>query len=437
MASSRFVWAGAALAACFGGPALAQGAIVQSPDFILNTLFLALCAIMVMWMAAGFTMLETGFVRAKNVAMQCAKNLGLFAVASICFFVVGYNLMFPEGTWLVSGLIGTFGPAEMAGVATEGSPIPNTEAAQGVAILYQMMFCAATASIVSGTLAERLRLLPFLVFTAVLTALIYPIQASWTWGGGILASQLGFLDMAGGTVVHVTGGMAALAGAMVIGSRKGRFQDGISMPMPGSNLPLATLGALILWMGWFGFTAGSYIGFSSDVDAANVSRILVNTNMAAAGGVIAATLLSYAKFRQVDLTFMINGALAGLVSITAEPLFPSPLMASLIGGVGGMIVVLAVPLLDKFKIDDVVGAIPVHLFCGIWGTLAVVLSNPAATIVGQVGGVLIVMSFVFVTSMGVWLGLTSLMRVRVTDESETTGLDLSELGQEAYPEFAH
>jgi len=281
-----------------------------------------------------------------------------------------------------------------------------------------------------------MRLLPFFLFTAVLTAIIYPIQASWSWGGGVLASEVGFHDFAGSTVVHVVGGVAALPGARVVGARSGRFQNGIAVPMPGSNLPLATLGALILWMGWFGFTAGSYVGFSSEADAANISRILLNTNLAASGGVIGASLLCYVKFRTVDLTFMINGALAGLVTITAEPLFPSPALAVTLGAVGGVTVVLSVPLLDRLKIDDVVGAIPVHLFCGAWGTMAVVLSNPEATLAGQAVGLLVVMGFVFVTTSVVWAALKVTMGVRVNAESERNGIDLSVMGQEAYPEFS-
>lgn len=436
MSLSRSVFLSAGSLALVGSPALAQDTSVAQSGFVINTLFIALSAILVMWMAAGFTMLETGLVRTKNVAMQCAKNIGLFAVAGVCFFLTGFNLLFPE-SWTVSGVIGSFTAVNLGPVAQPGEAVANGDsAALGSTVLYQMMFCAATASIVSGTLAERLRLIPFLIFTAILTALIYPIQASWTWGGGFLSTRFGFQDLAGSTVVHVVGGVAALTGAFIVGARKGRFKDGMAMPMPGSNLPLASLGVLILWMGWFGFTAGSYVGISTEADAVNVSRILINTNLAAAGGVIAALFVSYMKFRQMDLTFMINGALAGLVSITAEPLYPTPMLAALVGAVGGMIVVLSVPLLDRFKIDDVVGAIPVHLFCGIWGTLAVVLSNPDASMGGQVVSVAIVIAFVAATSFVAWMALDKLMGVRVDEGSEADGLDLSELGQEAYPEFA-
>lgn len=438
MPISRAVLPTAGALALLGSPLLAQDAAsVGEASFVMNTLFVALSAILVMWMAAGFTMLETGLVRAKNVATQCAKNIGLFAVASTCFFLTGFSLLYPGSEWTISGVIGGFGPADIGGVAAPGTQVADgASAATGASVLYQMMFCAATASIVSGTLAERLKLLPFFIFTAILTALIYPIQASWTWGGGFLDTALGFKDLAGSTVVHVVGGAAALTGAIVVGARSGRFQNGMAVPMPGSNLPLASLGALILWMGWFGFTAGSYVGLSTEADAANVSRILINTNMAAAGGVVAAFALSYFKFRQMDLTFMINGALAGLVSITAEPLYPSPFLALMIGAVGGMIVVLTVPLLDKLKIDDVVGAVPVHFVCGIWGTIAVVISNPEATMLGQIAGVAIVTLFAGVTSFAVWVALDKTLGMRVRSEDETNGLDLSELGQEAYPEFS-
>ena len=417
--------AAAGLATLAASPAMAQSNSTP-PDFVLNTLFVAICAILVMWMAAGFTMLETGFVRAKNVTNQCVKNLGLVAVAAVAFMVVGHGFMFPDGSWMMNGVLG-YGSAGAS----------NPDVAPTANILYQMMFCAATASIVSGTLAERMRLLPFFIFTAVLTAIIYPIQASWSWGGGFLQTWFGFQDLAGGTVVHVVGGVAALTGALIVGARQGRYmENGMPTPMPGSNLPLSALGAMILWMGWFGFNAGSYGSFSSAEDAAAVSTILLNTNLASAGGIIGAALLSYIKFRQVDLTFMINGALAGLVAITAEPLFPSPALAISIGMIGGFIVVLSVPLLDRLKIDDVVGAIPVHLFCGIWGTIAVLFSNPDATFIGQFAGIAIVSIFVFTTTTIAWVAINTFMGIRVSEESERNGIDLTELGQEAYPEFA-
>jgi Amt family ammonium transporter len=298
------------------------------------------------------------------------------------------------------------------------------------------MFCAATASIVSGALAERIKLWPFLIFTAILTGVIYPIQASWKWGGGFLDTNFGFLDFAGSTVVHSVGGWAALAGALILGPRLGKYaKDGRVTPMPGSNLTLATLGTFILWLGWFGFNGGSQLYMNSAGNVADISRIFANTNAAAAGGVLAALLGTQFLYRRVDLTMVLNGALAGLVSITAEPLTPSLGAATLVGAVGGVIVVFAIPFLDKLKIDDVVGAIPVHLFCGIWGTLAVVLTNPGATFFGQAASIAIVGVFVFGVSGVLWLVINATMGIRATPEHEVAGLDAAELGMEAYPEF--
>ena len=297
------------------------------------------------------------------------------------------------------------------------------------------MFCAATASIVSGTLAERIKLWPFLIFIAVLTGVIYPIEASWQWGGGYL-SQLGFSDFAGSTLVHSAGGWAALAGAIVLGPRLGKYAaDGRVTPLPGSSLPLATLGTFILWLGWFGFNGGSQLALGTINDAADVSRIFVNTNVAAASGAIAALFLTQLFYGKVDLTMVLNGALAGLVSITAEPLAPSQVVAILVGGVGGVIVVFTVPMLDKLRIDDVVGAIPVHLFAGIWGTIAVAITNPDAGFVPQLIGIAAIGVFVFVVSAVLWFFLSVTIGIRATEEEEMAGLDDSELGLEAYPEF--
>jgi Amt family ammonium transporter len=297
------------------------------------------------------------------------------------------------------------------------------------------MFCATTASIVSGTLAERIKLWPFLIFVIVLTSIIYPLQASWKWGGGFL-DGMGFLDFAGSTVVHSVGGWAALVGALILGPRIGKYKDGRTIPMPGSNLALATLGTFILWLGWFGFNGGSQLAMGTVGDVADVSRIFANTNTAAAGGAIAALILTQVLYKKPDLTMVLNGALAGLVSITAEPLTPSLGAATLIGAVGGVIVVFAVPFLDKLKIDDVVGAIPVHLFAGIWGTIAVVLTNPDASLMVQLYSILVVGIFVVVTSAVVWFILKATMGIRVSEEAEINGLDMAELGMEAYPEFS-
>ena len=309
-------------------------------------------------------------------------------------------------------------------------------ASTGSDFFFQLMFCATTASIVSGALAERIKLWPFLVFIVILTGFIYPIQASWEWGGGFLDSRYGFSDFAGSTVVHSVGGWAAFAGAIVLGPRLGKYRDGRINPMPGSNLALATLGMWILWLGWFGFNGGSQLAMGTVTDVAAVSRIFANTNAAAAGGVIAALVLTQVMYGKIDLTMLLNGCLAGLVSITAEPLFPSLGMAAAIGAVGGIIVVLTVPMLDRMRIDDVVGAIPVHLFAGIWGTLAVVITNPDATLWGQFISLAIVAGFVFFVSLVVWFILRAVAGIRVDEDHEVEGLDSSELGMEAYPEFS-
>jgi len=390
-----------------------------------------------MWMGAGFAMLEGGLVRAKNVAMQCTKNVALFAVAAIMYFLIGYNLMYPGDGWTIANVIGAFGWASLEPVGVAAADVGDiTYASTGSDFYFQLMFCATTASIVSGTLAERIKLWPFLIFTVALTGVIYPIQASWKWGGGFLDAQLGFLDFAGSTVVHSAGGWAALAGALILGPRMGKYaKDGRVTPIPGSNLTLATLGTFILWLGWFGFNGGSQLYMNTAGNVADISRIFANTNTAAAGGAVAALLLTQVKYGKVDLTMVLNGALAGLVSITAEPLTPSLGAATLIGAVGGVIVVFAVPLLDRLRIDDVVGAIPVHLCAGIWGTLAVVLTNGDASLGGQLASIAIVGAFVFAVSGALWLVLRGTMGIRVTPEDEMAGLDTAELGLEAYPEF--
>ena len=411
--------------------------------FIFNSLLFLVGGFLVFWMAAGFAMLEGGLVRSKNVTMQMTKNIGLFSLAAIAYYLIGYNLMYPLGSWSIGsdeagGYLGAFGPAVLEAVGiTSDAADDYGYASTGSDFFFQLMFCATTASIVSGALAERIKLWPFLIFTIILTALIYPIQASWKWGGGFLDSQWGFLDFAGSTVVHSVGGWAALAGALILGPRIGKYAaDGRVTPMPGSNLALATLGTFILWLGWFGFNGGSQLAMGTVGDVADVSRIFANTNTAAAGGAIAALVLTQILYKKVDLTMVLNGALAGLVSITAEPLTPSLGAATLIGAVGGVIVVFAVPFLDKMKIDDVVGAIPVHLFAGIWGTLAVLLTNPDATLTGQLVPIIIVGLFVFVVSLVVWIVLKGIMGIRVDEEAEINGLDMSELGMEAYPEFS-
>lgn len=413
----------ALLATVLAGPAAAQQASTGVSSFVMNTLFIVFCGVLVMWMTAGFAMIEAGFVREKNVVNQCAKNIGLFAIASTAFILSGYGLMFPNGNWILPGVIGYDGAIEITNAVVSSSDFVGRGHAGAGDIFFQSMFCVAVASIVSGTVAERMRLAPFFIFTAVLTAVIYPIQASWTWGGGFLASDLGFKDLAGSTVVHVCGGVAALTGALFVGARRGRFVNGKKVAFTNYSLPLATIGALILWMGWYGFNAGSYLSFSSDADAANVSRIFLNTNLAAAGGVIVAAFVSYFREYRFDLAFMLNGALGGLVSITAEPLFPTPFAAFAIGMGGGLVIFWAIQLLDYLKVDDVVGAIPVHLFCGIWGTLAVSFSNPDATFLGQFSSVLIIITYVAITTSIVWIALKETMGIRVKTDTEEVGID--------------
>ncbi len=405
--------------------------------FILNSLLFLIGGCLVFWMAAGFAMLEAGLVRSKNVTMQLTKNMALFSLAAVFYWLIGYNLMYPLGNWAVDGVLsGVFGPGvlEAVGITAEGAD-DYSYATTGSDFFFQLMFCAATASIVSGPLAERIKLWPFLIFTIVLTSVIYPFQASWKWGGGFL-EEMGFLDFAGSTVVHSVGGWAALTGALILGPRIGKYKDGKTIPMPGSNLALATLGTFILWMGWFGFNGGSQLAMGSIGDVADISRIFANTNAAAAGGAVAALVLTQLLFRKPDLTMILNGALAGLVAITAEPLTPGLGLATLIGAIGGVIVVFAVPFLDKLQIDDVVGAIPVHLLCGIWGTVAVVLSNPEASLLTQLTGIAAVGVFTVAASAVVWIILRATTGIRVEEEDEVNGLDMAELGMEAYPEFS-
>ncbi|KGM50348.1 ammonium transporter [Pseudooceanicola atlanticus] len=405
--------------------------------FILNSLLFLVGGFLVFFMACGFAMLEAGLVRGKNVTMQLTKNMGLFGLATIFYYLIGYNLMYPLGTWSVDGVLsGVWGPGVLEAVGVTADAADDYGyASTGSDFFFQLMFCAATASIVSGTVAERIKLWPFLIFTIILTAVIYPLSASWKWGGGFL-DEAGFLDFAGSTVVHSVGGWAALAGAIILGPRIGKYKDGKTIPMPGSNLTLATLGTFILWLGWFGFNGGSQLAMGSVGDVADVSRIFSNTNTAAAGGAIAALILTQILYKKPDLTMVLNGALAGLVSITAEPLTPTLGSATIIGAIGGVIVVFAVPMLDKLKIDDVVGAIPVHLIAGIWGTIAVVFTNSDANLGTQLYGIIVVGIFTLVSSAVVWFLLKMIMGIRVSEEDEITGLDMAELGMEAYPEFS-
>lgn len=396
--------------------------------YIMTTLLFLVGGFLVFWMAAGFAMLEAGLVRSKNVAMQLTKNVALFSIAAIMYWLVGFNLMYPGD---FNGYFAfNFVPTSLEPVGLAAADAALDYASVASDFFFQLMFVAATASIVSGALAERIKLWPFLIFVVVLTGILYPITGSWQWGGGWL-SELGFSDFAGSTVVHSVGGWAALAGAIVLGPRIGKYKDGKTIPMPGSNLALATLGTFILWLGWFGFNGGSQLAAGTVGDITDVGRIFANTNMAAASGAVVALILTQVLYKKPDLTMVLNGALAGLVSITAEPLAPSLFGSLLIGGVGGVIVVFTVPMLDKFKIDDVVGAIPVHLIAGIWGTIAVAFSG-SATIGAQITGILAYGIFTFVASLILWFILKAIVGIRVSEEAEINGLDMSELGMEAY-----
>lgn len=420
----------------------------SSSAYVDNSYLFLIGGIIVMFMAAGFCMLEVGLVRSKNAAMQSMKNVALFAIAGIMFYIIGYNVAYP-GVWL-GGDEGMklFGmPAADAffwgggdlGVESDAGYAPASD------WFFQMVFVATAASIVSGTVAERVKLIPFLIFTAVLTAFIYPVVAGWEWGGGYLDSAWGFSDFAGSTLVHSTGGWAALIGAIIIGPRAGKYFGKNVNPMPGSNIPLAALGTFILWFGWFGFNGASQLAAGTATDINSVAQIFANTNMAACGGVIGAMLLTAILYKgKIDATMVFNGAIGGLVSITAEPLAPSMGVATLIGFVGGLLVVVSVPILDKFKIDDVVGAIPAHLVCGIWGTMIVAASygnnlvpNEAGdpSYLGQLVGVGLTGLFVCVASAVIWFLLKLTIGVRVSEEGEAIGLDRHEVGIEAYPEF--
>ena len=415
--------------------AAASAEVSAETAFIFNTLSFLMHGFLVMWMAAGFCMLEAGLVRSKNTTMQCSKNIGLYSIAGVMYWLIGYNLMYSgvDGGWI--GSPSPWGAADPAVTADGFKADDGNVYASGSDWFFQMVFVAAAGSIVSGTVAERVKVFSFFIFIVILTGIIYPIQGSWTWGGGWL-SEMGFSDFAGSTIVHSVGGWAALAGALIIGARKGKYgSDGQVTPMPGANLPLATLGTFILWLGWFGFNGGSQLAMGSAADAVAISSIYINTNLAAAGGVIAAIILNQILYKKLDLTMALNGALGGLVAVTAEPLAPTPGLAILIGGIGGIIVVLAVPLLDKLKIDDVVGAIPVHLLCGIWGTIAVVLSNSDASLSTQLIGIVSIGLFTVISSAIAWFVIKLVIGLRPTEEEEITGLDKSECGMDAYPEF--
>ena len=411
--------------------------------YILNTFSFLIHGVLVMFMAAGFAMLESGLVRSKNTATICLKNIALYSIAGIVFYLVGYDLMY---TGVDKGYIGTLsfiynpGDAELALLGAKEVTAEQlkavTDAGYSVSSdwFFQMVFVATAASVVSGTVAERIRVWPFLIFVVVLSAVIYPVQASWVWGGGWL-NELGFVDFAGSTLVHSVGGWCALTGAIILGARKGKYTaDGKINPIPGANMPLATLGTFVLWFGWFGFNGGSQLALGSAADATAMSIVYVNTNIGAAGGVVAAMVLTQLLYKKVDLSMALNGALAGLVAITAGPDLTNHAISMIIGAIGGALVVISVPLLDKLRIDDVVGAISVHLVAGIWGTLCVGIFG-VSTVSTQLIGIVSIGAFVIVASSIVWVVLKATVGIRIDEEDEANGSDMAECGMEAYPEF--
>ena len=421
---------GAALAIA-GLTSPASAAVSAETSFVFNTFSFLVHGFLVLWMAAGFASLEAGLVRTKSVATILLKNITLFSISGVAFFLIGYNLMYAGVDGGFYGSLGLWRADD--GAALSGDFSAGYAAASDW--FFQMVFVATAASIISGTLAERIKLWPFFAFVFVLTALIYPIQGAWHWGGGWLA-DLGFADFAGSTIVHSVGGWAALTGAIFLGARRGKYTaDGKTQRFPASSLPLATLGTFILWFGWLGFNGGSQLALGSAADAVAISNIYVNTTMASAGGVLAAVILTQILSKRVDLTLVLNGALGGLVSITAAPDTPGVGEAILIGAIGATLVTLATPLLDRFKIDDVVGAIPVHLVAGIWGTLAVPLTNPAASFTTQIIGIGAIGLFVISASSLTWFLLKQTIGLRLTQAEEALGIDKVECGTLAYPEF--
>ncbi len=435
----RTYWGGAlafaVLAVAF--PALAEDVSVADTvihlAYSIDTFYFLMSGALVMWMAAGFSMLEAGLVRSKNTVEILTKNVALYSIACIMYMVVGYNLMYGGGpNGVIPGLSFFLSPDNAVDdVLKSGGEIYYSGLSD---FFFQVVFVATAMSIVSGAVAERMKLWSFLVFAIVMTGFIYPVQGYWKWGGGFL-DALGFLDFAGSGVVHLCGASAALAGVLLLGARKGKYVNGRIKAIPGANLPLATLGTFILWLGWFGFNGGSELKISNIEEANAVSMVFVNTNTAAAGGLIAALLFSRAWFGKADLTMALNGALAGLVAITAEPLTPSPLLATIVGAIGGLIVVAAIVYIDKAKIDDPVGAISVHGVVGIWGLIAVAFTNPDGSLVAQLIGIGVIFAWVFGTSFITWLIIKAVMGLRVSEEEELEGCDISECGLEAYPEF--
>jgi len=405
-------------------------------SYALDTFYFLMSGAFVMWMAGGFAMLEAGLVQAKNTAEILTKNVALFSIACVMYMLMGYNIMYPSEAvnayWPgIDFLLGADNSVEDV-MKSDGETYYSTMSD----FFFQVVFVATAMSIVSGAVAERMKLWSFLMFAVVLTSFIYPLQGFWKWGGGFL-DEMGFLDFAGSGVVHLTGATAAFAGVLLLGARQGKYgPNGEIHPIPGCNLPLATLGTFILWLGWFGFNGGSELKISNIEEANAVAMVFVNTNTAAAGGALGALLTARILFGKADLTMLLNGVLAGLVAITAEPLTPTPLLATLVGAIGGVLVVFSIVLLDKFKIDDPVGAISVHGTVGMWGLIAVVLSNPDATIGVQLIGLVTIFAFVFASSFIVWMVIKMVVGICVSEEEEYEGVDFSECGIEAYPEFS-
>ena len=411
-------------------------------QYAMDTFYFLVCGALVMWMAAGFAMLEAGLVRAKNTTEILTKNVALFAISCIMYLVCGYAIMY-GGTWFLSGIQDVDVASTLTDFAGREGGFEGGSIYSGASdFFFQVVFVATAMSIVSGAVAERMKLWSFLAFAVVMTGVIYPLEGSWTWGGNDVfgmysLGDMGFSDFAGSGIVHMAGAAAALAGVLVLGARKGKYgPNGEIRAIPGANLPLATLGTFILWMGWFGFNGGSVLKLGDVTSANSVAMVFLNTNAAAAGGAVAALMLARILFGKADLTMLLNGALAGLVAITAEPSTPSALGATLIGVAGGLIVVTSILALDKLKIDDPVGAISVHGVVGLWGLLAVPLTNDGASFSGQIAGALTIFVWVFAASLVVWLVIKAIMGVRVSEEEEYEGVDISECGMEAYPEFS-
>jgi Amt family ammonium transporter len=412
-------------------------------QYAMDTFYFLVCGALVMWMAAGFAMLEAGLVRSKNTTEILTKNVALFAVSCIMYLIVGYHIMYDGGIFLDGIAGGETLVADALKSSAENGFAGDSVYSGASDFFFQVVFVATAMSIVSGAVAERMKLWAFLLFAVVMTGFIYPLEGSWTWGGASvfglfsLGDDFGFSDFAGSGIVHMAGAAAALAGVLLLGPRKGKYSaDGRVNAIPGANLPLATLGTFILWMGWFGFNGGSVLKLGDIASANSVAMVFLNTNAAAAGGLVTALIVARIMFGKADLTMALNGALAGLVAITAEPSTPTALAATLIGAVGGLIVVLSITFLDKLKVDDPVGAISVHGVVGIWGLLAVPLTNTGASFIGQIVGAITIFAWVFSASLIVWFLIKMVMGIRISEEAEYEGADIAECGMEAYPEFS-